>query len=143
MQNNAIRGFFNEFRFLSNFYPVNITYETILYPSVEHAYQACKTDSLDIKILIAKIDKPELVKKISRYINLIDNWDNKKLSIMEELIRLKFNNDNMKELLLMTNGLDLIEENNWGDTFWGICNGKGENNLGKLLMKVRNELKTN
>jgi predicted NAD-dependent protein-ADP-ribosyltransferase YbiA (DUF1768 family) len=34
-----------------------------------------------------------------------------------------------------------IEEGNWwNDTFWGVCRGKGHNNLGKLIMQIRGEL---
>lgn len=31
----------------------------------------------------------------------------------------------------------IIEVNNWGDTYWGVCNGIGDNHLGKILMKIR------
>ena len=39
-------------------------------------------------------------------------------------------------------GCNLIEGNTWewSRTFWGVCNGSGENHLGRLLMKVREEL---
>jgi predicted NAD-dependent protein-ADP-ribosyltransferase YbiA (DUF1768 family) len=36
--------------------------------------------------------------------------------------------------------VELIEGNWWGDTYWGVCNGVGENHLGKLLMKIRDYL---
>jgi hypothetical protein len=42
-------------------------------------------------------------------------------------------------LLLATGDMELIEDNDWDDTYWGVCNGAGENNLGKLLMKIRAE----
>ena len=35
----------------------------------------------------------------------------------------------------------LIEGNDWGDTFWGMTDGEGENHLGKILMRVRAELR--
>lgn len=34
----------------------------------------------------------------------------------------------------------LIEKNTWGDTYFGVCNGVGENNLGKDLMSIRYRL---
>ena len=47
------------------------------------------------------------------------------------------------EMLLATDDMEIIEGNVWGDTFWGVCDGKGENNLGKVLMEVRQHLNTN
>lgn len=43
-------------------------------------------------------------------------------------------------MLINTGDAELIEGNSWGDTFWGECNGIGENNLGKILMKIRKEI---
>jgi predicted NAD-dependent protein-ADP-ribosyltransferase YbiA (DUF1768 family) len=43
-------------------------------------------------------------------------------------------------MLKATGDEELVEGNWWNDTFWGVCNGVGENNLGKLLMKIRAEL---
>ena len=40
-----------------------------------------------------------------------------------------------------TNNEELIEGNTWNDTYWGVCNGRGQNHLGKILMKVRSLLK--
>jgi hypothetical protein len=61
---------------------------------------------------------------------------------MEELLRLKFSGKEpfLTRALLDTENARLIEENNWNDTFWGVCNNTGENNLGKLLMKIREDL---
>jgi predicted NAD-dependent protein-ADP-ribosyltransferase YbiA (DUF1768 family) len=44
-------------------------------------------------------------------------------------------------MLIDTGDQELIEGNWWGDVIWGVCNGKGENHLGKILMEVRKELK--
>jgi predicted NAD-dependent protein-ADP-ribosyltransferase YbiA (DUF1768 family) len=49
-------------------------------------------------------------------------------------------NPELRVKLLNTGDLQLVEGNYWGDTFWGVCNGKGENHLGKILMRVRKEL---
>ena len=63
---------------------------------------------------------------------------------MSWAVREKFNNnDELKEMLISTGDEELIEGNHWHDVFWGICNGKGENNLGKILMQVRSEIKNN
>lgn len=52
-----------------------------------------------------------------------------------------------RTLLDQTKSMDIIELNFWNDNFWGQCNCKkctasniiGENNLGKLLMKIRDK----
>ena len=61
---------------------------------------------------------------------------------MEALLFLKFGGKDplLTRELIATGHLDLIEGNTWNDTFWGVCDGAGENNLGKLLMKVRASL---
>jgi predicted NAD-dependent protein-ADP-ribosyltransferase YbiA (DUF1768 family) len=59
---------------------------------------------------------------------------------MEELLRQKFSNPVMARKLLDTDENVLVEGNDWNDTFWGVCNGKGENHLGILLMKTRKAL---
>ena len=61
---------------------------------------------------------------------------------MEDICRAKFTqNEELKKKLIDTGDATLIEGNTWNDTFWGVCNGVGENNLGKILMKIREELK--
>jgi ribA/ribD-fused uncharacterized protein len=70
------------------------------------------------------------------------DWEQVKILIMTSLVRDKFTrHQDLKEQLLATGDAELIEGNWWGDTFWGVCKGKGENHLGKVLMKVREELK--
>ena len=54
---------------------------------------------------------------------------------------MKFNIPELKQKLLETGNTELVEGNTWGDTFWGVYNVEGENILGRLLMKVREELK--
>lgn len=63
------------------------------------------------------------------------------LSVMETLVREKFTrHPALAAQLLATGDLELVERNHWRDTFWGICDGRGENHLGRILMKVRTEL---
>ena len=66
-----------------------------------------------------------------------------RLDIMENVVRAKFmQNPYLAARLVATGTMPLEEGNRWGDTFWGVDvrTGKGENNLGKILMKVRKEL---
>lgn len=137
---NTISEFDNEYRFLSNFWYCEIEFGDDVYPSVEHAYQAAKSlDYIDRRsIRLAK--KASNAKKIGRQVKLRSDWEEVKVDIMRQLLRKKFNNPTLKEKLLATGRKTLIEGNWWGDKFWGIFNGEGENMLGKLLMEIREEL---
>ena len=84
---------------------------------------------------------PYDLKKFSRSFELRKDWDDIKLRVMRKALRYKFR-DNILCMKLLSTGDSYIEEENWwGDTYWGVCNGVGENNLGKLLMEVREELR--
>jgi ribA/ribD-fused uncharacterized protein len=137
-----INRFINEYHFLSNFYPCEINYDNIIYPSVENAYQANKSLDYNIKIKFKNITSIE-AKKLGRVIKLRPDFDSVKLNIMEQLLLLKFQIPQLKANLLSTDGCLLIEGNYWNDLFWGKClkTNRGENNLGKLLMKIRDEIK--
>ena len=142
-ENNVkiIDSFHGEYAFLSNYYDSPIFYDGILYPTVEHAFQAAKTTVFIQRIIIANKKTPGQAKCAGRKVTLRDNWDDIKLYIMKELIILKFTNPKLKSALLNTKYADLIERNTLNDTYWGICNGIGENHLGKILMEVREMLR--
>lgn len=139
-ERQVIEEFSGPYRFLSNFFPVQIEYEGQLYRSVEHAYQAAKSLDSEVRAGIASCSSPGTAKKAGQQMSLRNDWEEVKLSVMEELLRLKFSHEALKSLLLATDGHDLIEGNWWGDRFWGVCKGSGQNHLGKLLMKIREEL---
>ena len=81
-------------------------------------------------------------KKNGRHCKLRSDWENSKIRIMEEIIWNKFSlNEDLKQKLLETDGCNLIEGNTWNDRFWGVCKGKRENHLGKILESTRNKLK--
>lgn len=154
----VIDKFSGEYRFLSNFYPsiinVPILYsgrnhkdETAIriqyidFPTVEHAYVATKSMDPDFQLKVASIEKAGDVKRLGRTVDLRSDWERVKYSIMHMLVTKKFKtHDDLAHMLLMTFNAELIEGNTWGDTYWGVCNGVGENNLGEILMKVRRSL---
>ena len=135
-----IKEFQGEYRFLSNFYPCVIMYDGICYPSTEHAYQAHKVLAIPARILISNMLTPGQAKRAGARSLLRKDWESVKLTVMEDILRLKFSQEPFKSALIATGFQELIEDNNWGDTFWGVCKGIGQNNLGKLLMKIRSEL---
>lgn len=136
-----ISGFFGEYRWLSNFYPTVVYFDGMRFRTVEHAYQAAKTDDIEKKIEIQKCGSAGEAKKIGKTVELRPNWDNERLRVMEILVRRKFStNEYLAKKLIETGNQKLEETNTWGDTYWGVCDGTGENHLGTLIMKVRSEL---
>lgn len=142
-----------EHRFLSNFYLIEIDYLGIKYPSVEHAYMSAKSDE-DVEIDGVRYNwknfcanskfKPSKIKGESRFITLVYSWDTLKLDVMYDCLVAKFSNEALRRRLLAT-GTQNIQEGNWhGDMFWGVDllsnPNVGENHLGRLLMKVREEI---
>ena len=136
---NCINKFRDDYYFLSNFYECNITYNGVTYRNNEAAFQAQK----DIKRSeeFANLS-PASAKRLGRKVTLRRDWEEVKLDIMYELLKCKFDqNPSLKEKLINTGDRLLVEGNDWHDTYWGVCNGKGSNHLGKLLMKLREEYK--
>ena len=135
-----IREFQGKYRFLSNFWPATVSLldDSSLYPSVETAYQAAKTTDVS-KRTPFMYSSPGTSKRLGRKLKLREDWETVKLNVMLNLLRRKFAHPLLKQKLLSTGEAKLIEGNYWGDTFWGVCKGVGENNLGKLLMQVRKE----
>ena len=134
---------FNEqYDFLSNFYPCKITVGDLTFNSVEAAFQASKTSDVNVRRQFVDLT-PSEAKRLGRRVDLRDDWEDVKVDVMESLLRQKFSDKNpgLKEKLLTTGDDDLVEGNWWNDRFWGVCRGVGENNLGKLLMKIRGELR--
>ena len=144
-----IKDFSGDYAFLSNFYPSPFYSEGILYPTVEHYFQAMKTLRLGWRKQIAEACSPGVAKQMGRRVPLRSDWEDIKTSVMEEGLRLKFSNPKLREKLLSTGNESLVEGNTWHDNCWGDCNCKtcrrvvGENRLGILLMSLREEYSHN
>lgn len=137
-----IDSFRGAYRCFSNFFPCSVDLDGFQYPSVEHAYQAAKTCDPVERMIIRMMPRAGQTKSYGRQIkHLYPDWDLVKIEIMRGLLRQKFADLALKWILLNTGSEELVEGNYWGDTFWGVCNGTGENWLGRLLMEVREELR--
>jgi ribA/ribD-fused uncharacterized protein len=132
----AIDSFDGTYRFLSNFKSVNVEFDGIVYPSTENAYQAAKADDPALRSRFLTCTAGQ-AKRLGREITLRSDWDDVKYGIMRDLLYAKFEDVVLREKLKSTYPQELIEGNTWGDTYWGVCRGIGQNNLGKLLMQVR------
>lgn len=136
-----INDFRGEYRWMSNFHLCTVTYDGVTYPSTENAYQAAKFEDDDFRARFVNCTPAES-KKLGRSTGMVANWDGIRLNVMEKLLRQKFAPGTvLAQKLLDTGDEELVEGNWWNDTYWGVCRGVGENNLGKLLMKLRRELK--
>lgn len=132
-------AFTGELAFCSNFYPAPCVFEGVLYPTSEHAFQAAKTLDPKERETIRKATTAGQAKKLGRQVTLRSDWMKVRLQVMETCLRSKFSHPDMMLLLQATKGRQLSEINWWNDTFWGVCRGKGEDHLGKLLMRIRDE----
>jgi ribA/ribD-fused uncharacterized protein len=135
---NQITEFSGEYRWLSNFYKAPLTMGDYLFPAAEHAYQAAKSLNPNDWRDCAACMLPGAVKRLGRILPIRPDWEEIKLHVMTEVISAKYEqNPHLKEKLIQTKGIELIEGNHWGDTYWGVCKGVGENHLGKILMAYR------
>lgn len=135
-----ISSFRGAYYFLSNMYPCPVVYEGLEFRCAEAAFQAAKTLNLELRKRFTQMDGFE-AKRFGRSVKLRDDWNKVRLPVMSWVLLDKFTrNADLKEKLLMTGDMPLIEGNNWNDRFWGVCNGVGDNNLGKLLMRLRKHL---
>ena len=140
---DAITRFRGQYHFLSNFWPapVRSAHSDIVYPTAEHAYVASKTADWDLRRQIAGLASPAIAKRFGRTIVLRPNWHRLKLPCMRAAVDGKFRqNPLLAEMLCGTGDAELVEGNDWNDTYWGVCRGKGDNHLGLILMEVRKKL---
>jgi ribA/ribD-fused uncharacterized protein len=107
-----ITSFRDDYDFLSNFYPVEIRFENAVYPTVEHAFQAAKTDDPKERARVRACATPASAKSTGRRVTLRKDWETVKIGIMESLVRTKFtDHPDLREKLLATGERRLVEGN--------------------------------
>jgi hypothetical protein len=155
-----IGRFWGDYRFLSNFYIepdgscVEREYQvakTLDDASRDYILNVYDTDDLTIRLKKAKFGEPRKwlryttpgeAKRRGNGVTLRPDWEKLKIPLMLDLVRKKFSDHpHLAELLLATGDAELVEGNDWGDVFWGVCRKRGRNELGKILMQVREELR--
>lgn len=134
-----------KYGFLSNLHKAQIEFEGITFPTSEHAYQFGKFRDESTRDWAMKSPKPHLLAILSHNLfswDIVSNWSKIKVNRMEEILRVKFQDIELRKKLLDTGGSILIEDSKT-DSFWGIGKkGKGKNMLGELLMKIRDEIRS-
>ena len=130
--------FRKEYAFLSNMYPAPLKINGLYFSCSEAAYQSFKTTDKELRKQFQFISGPT-AKKLGRKLQIRPDWDDIKLEVMEAVVRCKFNRhpELMKKLCEIKE--PIREDNTWNDTYWGVCNNRGQNMLGIILMKIRDE----
>jgi len=152
----VISSFTGKYWFLSNYYlqkrmPIEIN--GLQFTSGEAAFQCGKIYMPDgsydeVKETLFTIYDPNLAKRLGRKVNIRPDWEVVKDARMLDVIRAKFKHKKLRHMLLGTGTAILIEGNHWHDNYWGDCNCpecrniKGLNHLGQILMKVREEIRS-
>lgn len=130
----------------SNFQTSPIKLRGVIWPTVEHFYQAMKTEDEQERAKIRKLAKPGQAKRAGRKVRMRPDWEQIKESIMMEALRAKFAIPDHRASLLSTGSEEIVEWNHWHDNEWGSCTCQkckhkiGRNKLGKLLMQLREEI---
>lgn len=137
--------FYNESSFLSNFYFMDVKHKGNVYKTAEHLFQIAKCAKKSDKEKIRNAATPKMAKIMGRFVEVRSDWEEKKVAVMEAILRIKFKKKSrLKRMLRETGDKQLTHLNYWHDTFWGTCvctqhKRTGENMLGVLLMKLRAE----
>lgn len=139
----TIDSFRDDYAFLSNFYKSAMYYNGAIAPTAEHMFQSQKTMNAQEAARVLNAPDPQAAKALGRRVTLRSDWEQVKDHVMYDVVLAKFEqNDSIRTKLLATGSSKLVEGNTWGDTYWGVYRGKGQNKLGNILMQVRAELAT-
>lgn len=131
--------FRGHYYFLSNFYPSPIEIDGLLYESAEAAFQGQK-NSQYAHIFTGSVTPLE-AKRLGKRVSInVGEWNARRLSVMRQVVRTKFEQNPKLQQLLLATTEPIVEDNNWGDTYWGKCRGIGSNHLGQILQEVRSRL---
>ena len=128
----------------SNLSPHAVEFKGVLYPTSEHAFHVAKFDDPNIKSEIQNAKSPLEAFVVGKKYKpqRRENWDQIKVDILYQILIQKVNqHKEVKDALLATGDQEIVEENPHDD-FWGSGpDGKGQNYTGKILMRIREELK--
>ena len=138
-------GFFDkEYYMLSNFSAHAVLYKGKLYPTAEHAYHTGKFTDKHIHEAIRAARSPMAAKKLANETysdKRRPDWNDLKVAVMQEVNRAKAEqHPEVRAALLQSGGEELVEDSPH-DSFWGCGGaGTGQNQMGKIWMKIRTEL---
>lgn len=134
--------FSNELSFLDNAHPCFIRMSVLgqnhVFRSAEAAFQAGKCTSSEDVLQFTTVASPAEAKRLGNHIHIREDWDLFKVTWMQRVLLCKFTqNPILLGKLIDTYPLPLVASNTEDDLFWGKCNGIGKNQLGAILMEIR------
>ena len=127
--------------FLSNFHRHPFDWQGRTWPTSEAAYQAAKTRDEAERECIRAAPSPAAAKRLGRRVALRADWEHVKDDVMRSVLDAKFAVPQLRDALLATGDAKLVEGNTWGDVHWGVCDGRGRNQLGRTLMAIRDDIR--
>lgn len=137
MNTTPITSFRGEHALLSNFALTPIRLGGVVYPTAENAFQAAKNPGEDYRLSLCALS-PAQARRAGRQVQLRLDWNRVRDQIMLGILTQKFRPGTAAFRVLMSTGdAPIVEENTWGDTYWGRCHGVGSNRLGVMLMSLR------
>ena len=152
----VIASFSGAYGFLGNFHPCKVVYDGLEYRTSEHAFQAAKTEKVEVRRRIQDAGTPSMAKFIGGQLQLRSGWNEMRRQVMKDVVRAKFEqNPILRRALFETGDAVLVEGNKHNDRDWGACRGKkeglpkwitprgplyGHNWLGIILMELREEM---
>jgi ribA/ribD-fused uncharacterized protein len=117
--------------------------------TTEQPYMASKFEDPEIRAEIMATADGRAAKSLAkqlkaRGVSEIEGWYDARIPVMTTVVDMKFRaNLDLADRLIGTGNQLIVEGNQWEDRFWGVSpigSNNGENNLGKILMKLRHEL---
>ena len=127
--------------FLSNFHGHPFEWRGRSYSTSEHAFQSAKARDERMRERIRAAASPAEAKRLGRRADLRLDWEHVKDDVMHSILKAKFAVPALRDALLATGDAELVEGNTWGDTYWGVCGGRGRNQLGRTLMRIRDDIR--
>lgn len=149
-------GIISEHSPFSNWYPCEINYKDHPFKNIEQAYQYAKAIHCDDAAIAGKLlftTNPYLAKNLGSKVSglQLTDWDQKKMEVMMELVKIKFEDPGLRNILIKTDNKHLVEsgadkhyaaglpftskdiyiQNKW----------TGQNKLGAILCDVRKYIK--
>lgn len=130
--------------YMSNFYKSRHFVYGKWWDNTEASYQAQKTNVDSEVLAIQQAEKPMQARNLGQKVSLRENWDMIKDRVMYECVLAKFlQHADLRKQLMETGDEELVEDTKTtNDMYWGCgTDGTGRNELGKILMRIRQELK--
>ena len=135
----------NKYFFLSTFYPCSIKLEIdgkiCEFNNAEAAFQAQRNPEIADKW--SQIKPLEAKRLGDEIITTVPDWEHYQLYAMAKVLNAKFKDKVLFSHLLLIDK-EIVNDNYWGDDFWGVCTNKqtnytpkGKNLLGKMLTNIK------